>query len=463
MKKQYLKFKTVLIAIIALGVNACGENGTLEENLETRDLLESTMLDTTTWLIDDYQITVNGEAFFGNGVSYSPVPWGDCSAFNPFGDFTINTWSSVWDRDVKLMRENGVNLLKTYNTLDSAQLVDAGDPSTWDHNHTNFLDSCWNGGVDPIYVLMGYAPPKNNLSIFFSDVWDDSSNVAAREMIKTNLVTLASDWGSHPAVMGFVMANEINAVNTIDDSLFFKFWNDVALAMGVVAPGKLVSLANADDSMGAVDSGNVYMTAPNFFWGYNSYRGNWTNSNGFDDLFSTFATATASNKHPLMLTEWGAPASTHGALGTMENLDSTQMAHLVNYVGGHYANMLANRSDNSSGVCCGGTYFEWTDELWKADPAGYQCNESTAAPSCNTGIWNPSVKVVPNFPGGYWDEEGFGLFSITPVDTSIRVPVKAGGCIGPWNPVTSSPYLPDVLKMRPSGDTLFKAMQNSQL
>ncbi len=413
--------------------------------------------DSTIWKINDYRVTMNGRPFFANGVSYSPVPWGSCSAFNPFGDFTIKTWSSVWQRDLKLMRANGVNLLKTYNTLDSLQLVEAGLPSTWDHDHKPFLDSCWNNGKNPVYVLMGYAPPKNQASIFTSATWSDQNNVKARATIQKGLEDLARDWGSHPAVMGFVMANEINSNIAIDSSVFFTYWNDVAITMKKKSPGKLVTLANVDDSMITVNDGNQYMTAPNFFWSYNSYRGNWTNSNGFDVLFSTYKTATQGNKRPLMLTEWGAPASTHNASGDMKDLDSTQMANLATYVTGHFSYMLANRSDQGSGVCIGGAYFEWTDEWWKADPI--QCNEPNASPSCDTGKWNPGPNTnnQPQFPGGYWDEEGFGLFSISPVDTTSSVPVVSGGCIGPWDKNTNAPYASDSLTMRAHAKALFSA------
>ncbi|WP_456459306.1 hypothetical protein [Reichenbachiella sp.] len=423
-------------------------------------LMTSPSATSTSWVINDYQVSVNQDPFFAKGVSYSPVPWGSCSAFNPYGDFTINTWRSVWKRDLALMRANGVNLLKTYNTLDSIQLVEAGNPFTWDHNHEEFLKACWNNGTNPIYVLMGYAPPKNDAAIFLSANWNDAGNVAKRALVKTGLIDLAKSWGQYPAVMGFVMANEINSSDAINNSKFFTYWNDVADTLNKIALGKLVTLANVDDGMNTVNSGNQYMTASNFFWSYNSYRGNWTNSNGFDVLFSAYETATSGSKKPLMLTEWGAPASTHNASGNIVDMDSTQMANLVTYVKGHYKNMRDNRSD-SSGSCIGGAYFEWSDELWKADPVGLECNQAGAAPSCHTGIWDPgpndSIQSV--FPGQYWDEEGFGLFAIQPVDTATRVPVNSGGCLGPWDPGTNSPYKPDDLSVRPHASALFSLFQ----
>lgn len=417
----------------------------------------------TNWSIDKYQVTVNGKPFFANGVSYSPVPWGSCTAIYPFGDFTINTWSSIWQRDLPIMRSNSVNLLKTYNTLDKAQLTPASLPFSCDHDHSDFLNACWNKGVNPIYVLMGYAPPVYHRNIFLKKNWSSKANIEARKKIKTDFVNLAETYGQFPAVMGFVLANEINDENTTENPKFFAYWNDVAKAIDKAASGKLTVLVNKDDSMDAVKAGNEIMTAPNFFWGYNCYRGNWTHSNGFDSLFSTYQSAVTTNPTPLMVTEWGAPATTHNTKRAIKKLSSSQMQNLEIYITGHYNNMLANRSDYGTGVCCGGAYFEWTDEHWKADAKGEQCTQRGGTPNCRATSWDAGPDMTPqtHLPGGFYDEEGYGLNAIAPVTPGSRTPLLPGGCIGALNPETNKPYEPDVLTARDHALALFNLFRQT--
>jgi len=103
--------------------------------------------------------------------------------------------------------------------------------------------------------------------------------------------------------------------------------------------------------------------------------------------------------------------------------------NLVTYVTGHYNNMLANRSDvGDPGAFVAVDILRWSNELWKADPPGKQCNQPAPIrelPHTKCGIqgrtWIHNL-ILRRLA----DEELFGLFAITPVDPRNRVPVVKG-------------------------------------
>ncbi|HEX8998769.1 MAG TPA: hypothetical protein VGB07_02645, partial [Blastocatellia bacterium] len=142
------------------------------------------MSDTTVWStsvntsvpanpVAGLTVSTNGGAATSvalKGVCYSPCPMNGSNSYGPnIGDwfwdsysgtgYSITGWSALWARDLPNIRALGANTLRVYSML-SRQLNDDGTfPSPWNSGHlfthTAFLDECWNGGVDPIYVLAG--------------------------------------------------------------------------------------------------------------------------------------------------------------------------------------------------------------------------------------------------------------------------------------------------------------------
>lgn len=408
----------------------------------------------TTWKVADAParaLTVNGENFFARGVCYSPVPWGGSPNWTPFGDFFFPPWNAIWERDIPAMRSAGINTIRVYNM----QLVIDGVA----RDHSAFLDSCWNGGEDPIYVLVGCGA-VSNLAIY-STPWESSA--PSREAAKTILAGLAQALGTHPSVMGFVVGNEVNNAQTRVNADFWRFIDELAVAAKTAAPDKLTTMALVDDSMISPTQGDQYVPHLDV-WGINSYRGlaKPPMQCNFDQLWTTYAAQSAK---PLLITEWGAPASTHDSAGNL--LFTPEVAaELDLYVAGHYGDTLFNAVNTSSNggsanpnagnwapVCVGSTYFEWTDEWWKLDDAwpGVRCAAT---------VQNPGRSKNAAFPGGWGDEECFGLNGIEPAgpDPAGRTlpPPPKGGCPGPWDFDSNTPYPPDRLLPRGSLATLSK-------
>lgn len=406
------------------------------------------MANTTKWVATNASgstprgISVNGKPFFAKGVCYSPVPWGASPNWTPFGDFFFPPWTAIWQRDIAAMRAAGINTIRIYNM----QLVINGVS----RDHTPFLDACWNGGVDPVYVLVGCGA-VSDLAIYTP--WKTTG--PRRDAAKQTLAGLARALGTHPAVMGFVVGNEVNNGETRVNAEFWKFIDGLAVAAKTAAPNKLTTMALVDDSMISPTQGDKYVPHLDV-WGINSYRGlsKPAQQCNFDELWTTYA---AQSTKPLLLSEWGAPASTHDAQGNL--IFTPQVAaDLDLYVAGHYADTVFNavnttsnggsanpNARNWSPVCVGSTYFEWTDEWWKMD------SKYPNLP-CAATIQNPGPSKNASFPGGWGDEECFGLNAIEPAGPD---PAKRPGppgtnpsCPGPWNFAANAPYPPDILHPR---------------
>lgn len=394
-------------------------------------------------------LTVNGNAFFAQGVCYQPIPWGASANWPPFGNFMSSPWHEIWERDLPIMRNGGVNLLRTYNMPCEQQGVE--------YDHTDFLNACWNNGNNPIYVLLGFGD-LNNLAIY--DPW--KSNAAARTSAEKVFLKTVEKYKDFPAVMGFIIANEVNTSDTIANSEFWKWLNKLCIQAKENAPDKITVMSLVDDSMNSVTTCGKQMPDLDV-WGINSYRGqiNPANANNFDNLWSSFH--SVSNK-PLLITEWGAPASTHDVSGAL-SFSETVANDLNTYITGHYLDFVWNAvstTTNGSGanpnsanwapVCIGSCYFEWSDELWKLD--------ATSGKTCQATVQNAGISQNAAFPGGWDDEECFGLNSITPVKSDNTSPADRPGpnssaCKGgPWNFALGQPYAADVLTPRPSWATL---------
>lgn len=307
----------------------------------------------------DREVILDGEPFLGRGVAYQPTPLGDDpSASQPFGDYFTSAYSSLWERDLPLLRAMGANIIRIYGWSDSA-------------NHDAFLDACYNGGVDPIYVLVNrFIDPNTN--------WTNSGAVAA---ISSTFTAIDSRLGSHPAVAGILLGNEINIQNgNGENPAFWAAMNTIAGEIKAQSPNRLVSIAITDalPQVEAYDSslGNID------FWAMQIYRGV-----SLGNFFNQYA---AVSDKPLFLSEWG-----------VDNYDSLTNSPYPNN-GEFIAQTLSSlwqEIDAASDIAFGGCVFEFTDEWWKGNgPVNAQ----------DAGGFEQG-----GFPDQFSNEEWYGLFEIS--------------------------------------------------
>ena len=242
------------------------------------------------------------------GVCWNPVPLG---ARHPEG----LDYAGFAARDIPLMVELGVNVVRTYEPLLDRDV----------------LDALWTAGIqviDSVYPWGG----------------DEPSVVIER-------VRAVAD---HPAILYFSVGNE---------------WNYNGLYVGLSHADSLARVAEAarliraeDDRhpiatiYGELPSPETLAALPDIdVWGINAYRGI-----SFGDLFDRWRELTSS---PMFVAEYGADAYNASLPGYDPDSQALAVAALTREI------LEQAASDGGGARVLGGTIFEWADEWWK-DEAG---------------------------------------------------------------------------------------------
>lgn len=313
----------------------------------TATLCLTTHSEASDFSVSGQQILLDGQPFQVKGVCYQPTPIEESGEWPPYGDYYTSSTRNqqLWDRDFANFRKMGNNVIRLYGWAVPATL-----PSTL---HTDFLDQAYNGGDQPLYVLINqYINPQTD--------WTDGTAVG-------NLVseweTIAEELANHPAVMGFLVGNEVNAKFNIGlgdfNEKLASFWvamNDIAGAVKDKAGSKLVSVA-ITDALTPVTLYNASMDNLDF-WGLQIYRGE-----SFFNLFNEYAAATSTSVKPMIITEFG-----HDAYDNIAGAEfPDDAAYAANVMETYWNELRAN-----AGLAAGACVFEYADEWWKSgDPAAH--------------------------------------------------------------------------------------------
>jgi hypothetical protein len=320
------------------------------------------------------QLLVSGNPFIMKGVIYSPVPIGDdAEAAAPYGDYFTFNYNIIYSRDLPLLREMGANTVRLW---------------TWDGtaDHHDFLDSAYNGGENPIYVIAGYWI-NPGLDI------DPQSPTNVRQQLTDNFTAMVAAHKNHPAIVMWAIGNDLNGSWMYGGNLenLFSLINEMAAAAhaeegsnyhpvtAVLMDSNLISTISAYDA--AVPSLDV--------WGANVYRGN-----TFGTLFNDF---TAASSKPLAILEYGIDA--------FDNVHGDEYENIGTPYQGTYGEALWNEIKANSGVCIGGSIREYSDEWWK----GKYSSTGTGCPDNNPALHSACGYAMSSSPDGYDNEEWWGI------------------------------------------------------
>ncbi len=280
-------------------------------------------------------LSVEGKAFRIRGVCYQPVPIGEV----PW-EYDIYADHYIYDRDLPVLRNMGANTIRTYNKVTS----------------TAFLDACYNCGVEPVYVVMG----------FYIDAANDLGDPAVRSAIKADFRDYVSTYKDHPAVLMWSPGNETEYSYTGCDYEYYTLLNELAeiayIEEGSAYHPVTASLADishiGDADLLTDDEDMDYLDV----WGANVYRGA-----TFGNLFDDYA---ARSGKAFWVSEFGADA-----WHTYDKYDDPADGYLDETAQEQFDSGLWDYIEAGSDVCSGGAVFSYSDEWWKGhngDPAVHE-------------------------------------------------------------------------------------------
>lgn len=393
----------------------------------------------TEFTVSGRTILLNGQPFFIKGVDYGTSQIDSIYDQAPVANPLDNVYKGIWQPDLDLMRAAGVNAVKVYNvTLSSFKdipnyslLVDQQPFPKETGKIDDFLNAAWNGGKDPIYVVL-------SLSFGGANVLQPDYKNALAAAFKI----IASQYGAYPAVMGISIGNEINAADLIVQPPWWKGLNDMDTAIKdgfkEANNAKKITTTTMIDGTKEV-SGDEYLVTLFYgkkygfkvdTWGIDAYRG--------PSLGKIWEQIKRSTIKPTILAEYGSTAAyyptstaTHGSNYSCINYppgtdkkpyyglppprpweDATEllagagrnpgMQNLVDYVTTNQKEIFANSTGQGGlAVDSGGFYFEFSDEWWKSGWSHKHIG----------GFIGNLITANAEFAGCYDDEAWFGLYS----------------------------------------------------
>ncbi|MBU4487925.1 MAG: hypothetical protein KKI13_02515 [Candidatus Omnitrophica bacterium] len=292
--------------------------------------------------IYEQKLLVGGNPFIVRGVGYQPTPIGyypynryDGSPYiDVFADTPYNR--TMWARDLEYLREMHCNTIRTWGAVTSEA----------------FLDACYNNGVNPIYVIMGY----------WLDCAKDYSDYAKPNVpenridVLEDFVQYVQTYKDHPAVLIWAIGNEDNywypgykrgLYTLINEMARTAYEAEGSAYHPVMFPSReLVYMG--EESVRSTDFAMNYLD----IWGVNTYRGN-----TFGDLFSNYQFRSTK---PFVITEYGIDAWDNMASPPTEYEDMQAS----------YATALWDEIAANENFCMGGVIMEYCDEWWKDDDLG---------------------------------------------------------------------------------------------
>ncbi|CUI14841.1 glucan synthase-like protein, putative [Bodo saltans] len=352
------------------------------------------------------------EPFFPRGVGYSPIFPSKLTFSQPFDLFTSEN-EYIWKRDLARIRAMGANTIRVWS---------------WDsfRDHSAFLDECYEQGL---YIMVP----------FFFDAADYPiiSDAGTRQQVLMDFKAFVMSVMSHPAVLAFLIGNELNTYYGSQRDELFSLVNQMVRIRNEVDPAQHpMSLPLADVAFVESYSNPYYQWSAMEFWSLQTYREPQYLHLPVQDYYYSFVqnmSVLGLPFKPLVMTEFGVdslpPVTTNGVWplngsypARPEQNQSKQATMLCqmftafrNNVAFDLTKLFPNDPESQystlgmspAGVIGGAIIMEWNDEWWKgtfSDVRAPMCPNQR--PELHT--WCAHDVGDPNNPY-YLHEEWLGL------------------------------------------------------
>jgi hypothetical protein len=213
---------------------------------------------------------------------------------NSAGVVLDNTFQTIWDRDLAILKKMGVNTVRLYDTNPQFR------------NHIPFLDACQAAGIKVIYPLWLTTETINaNWPLEESDKTGPEDY---RLPYMVGIRKQVAEVGSHPAILCFVAGNEVHAVPAIPSQQHII--DRIKMAMSYVKANSSIPVTTCPNDFGNNPSSwqwylNTFTDA-DLVMVNSGYRGDTcTASNSYPQLWDILASVVAPSGKPFLLGEYG--------------------------------------------------------------------------------------------------------------------------------------------------------------
>ena len=293
-----------------------------------------------------WKLLLNGENYFVKGVVWSYTPIGESYAYNLWSK-PDNYIRKVLDYDCVLMKEAGINTIRTFSNI----------PPAW---------------IEYIYTKYGIMTIVNHQAGRYGfqvgGAWHpqtDYSDPQTRTAIKNDILKQVKILKNTPGVLLFALGNENNYGLEWSSSFeienlpgaerhrakakfLYSMYNEIIAEAKKIDSDRLFTIVNGD--LQYVDLIAEQCKDIDLL-GVNAYRGK--------SFTTMWKTAREKLNKPILLMEFGSDA--YNARTDLED-QASQAAILKDNWEEIYQNSYGN---DAAGNALGGCVFEWRDEWWK--------------------------------------------------------------------------------------------------